>query len=29
MSKINKKKSLPPMALKSGKYGETGENYQV
>lgn len=31
MSKINKKKKNhhPPMALESGKYGETGENYQV
>lgn len=30
MSKINKKKNHhPPMALESGKYGETGENYQV
>lgn len=26
---IKKKKTLPSMALKSGKYGETGENDQV
>lgn len=26
---IKKKTHHPPMALESGKYGETGENYQV
>lgn len=26
---IKKTKNLPPMALKSGKNGKTGENYQV
>lgn len=27
--RLIKKKNLPRMALKSGKNGETGENYQV